>query len=256
MYYTVLFQVGSRQCHDPTGDSCIMPQLGGDTEKGQTDHKYYSVAEYKEILQHAEDLHIEVIPEFDLPGHCHAAINAILARYRKYKDTDKDKATEYLLIDLEDKSKYFSVQMFTDNAVNPCVNSSYTFVKRVLDEVVDMHKDIQPLKIFNFGGDEVPATAWLKSPACTALGMTERKQIKTHFVKRVAELVAEKKMDLAAWEDGVMSDGATNLPYDKEEFDTDTIYAYPWNNIWEWGSGSRAYKLANAGYKVSGLGND
>ena len=29
------------------------------------------------------------------------------------------------------------------------------------------------------------------------------------------------------------------------------VYAYAWNNVWEWGGGKHAYTLANAGYKVN-----
>lgn len=29
------------------------------------------------------------------------------------------------------------------------------------------------------------------------------------------------------------------------------VYTYSWSNVWEWKRGSLAYKLANAGYKVS-----
>ena len=37
-------------------------------------------------------------------------------------------AEEFLLSDLEDESVYLSVQLFTDNAVNPCINSTYRYV--------------------------------------------------------------------------------------------------------------------------------
>ena len=29
------------------------------------------------------------------------------------------------------------------------------------------------------------------------------------------------------------------------------VLAYNWENVWEWGQGDKAYKLANAGYKVN-----
>jgi len=55
-----------------------------------------------------------------MPGHGHAAINAMLARYRKYVNTDLALATEYLLTDLEDESDYISIQGTYSN-----VNSFY-----------------------------------------------------------------------------------------------------------------------------------
>jgi len=46
---------------------------------------------------------IQVIPELDMPGHAHAAIAAMKARYHATNDTT------YLLSDLDDSSQYRSV---------------------------------------------------------------------------------------------------------------------------------------------------
>ncbi len=45
-----------------------------------------------------------------MPGHAHAAINSMLARFKKYIGTDPRLAAEYLLTDLNDTSQYRSVQ--------------------------------------------------------------------------------------------------------------------------------------------------
>ena len=81
------------------------------------------------------------------------------------------------------------MQYFRHNALNPCLESSYAFVEKVLQEVIAIHqvvisieidslknncgvfvvvivKNIQPLRYFNFGGDETPNGAWEMSPAC------------------------------------------------------------------------------------------
>ena len=55
---------------------------------------------------------LEVIPEFDMPGHGHAAIKAMEARYNALKDTDPVAAQEYLLSDPQDTSEYLSIQYF------------------------------------------------------------------------------------------------------------------------------------------------
>ena len=47
-----------------------------------------------------------------MPGHCHAAIKSMEARYHNLKDTNPEAADEYLLSDLEDASRYLSVQYF------------------------------------------------------------------------------------------------------------------------------------------------
>ena len=57
-----------------------MPQLGS-SPLGKA--QYYSATQYKQLLQYANERHVVIIPEFDTPGHAHAAINAMLARYNK-----------------------------------------------------------------------------------------------------------------------------------------------------------------------------
>ena len=58
-----------------------MPQLGSGPTGLTSGSGHYTVDEYREILRYASTRHIEVIPEFDSPGHAHAAIRAMEARY-------------------------------------------------------------------------------------------------------------------------------------------------------------------------------
>ena len=52
------------------------------------------------------------------------------------------------------------------------------------------------------------------------------------------------------WEDGFMhkDEGGTE-PYNVDKLPPN-VTAYAWNNVWEWGTGHRAYVLANKGYRV------
>ena len=130
---------------------------------------FFSVDDYKELLRYADDLFIEVTPEFDMPGHAHAVIVAMEERYRKLSGVNMTEAEKFRLIDPDDSSFYISVQQWMDNAVNPCIESTYSFISTVMDAVAEMHKDIQPLTTYHFGGDEVPNGAWKNSSACINL---------------------------------------------------------------------------------------
>lgn len=193
-----------------------------------------------------------------MPGHGHAAIIAMIARYHKFMASgDTSRAQEFLLSDPEDKSEYLSVQFFTDNAINPCIESTYNFIEHLVINVQRIHAAVQPLKVFHFGGDEVAHGAWTKSPKCEALAKklgldftssTIVKDLKEYFVRRVAAITSKFSLDAGAWEDGVL--GVNNTPYDRSYLKNKNVYAYAWDNVWEWKHGDRAYKLANAGYKV------
>ena len=146
---SVLFsKMGSKRCHDVREETCLGSQLGSGPGTGNSGSGFYNVNDYREILRYAEERHVEVIPEFDMPGHGHAAIKAMQARQKKFADVGQDnEANKYLLSDPLDTSKYLSVQFFTDNAINPCLESTYEFLELVVSSVKHMHHDIQPLKV-------------------------------------------------------------------------------------------------------------
>ena len=164
------FQVGGKRCFDLNDKQCILSQLGSGPDSTTSGTGHYSVNEYKEILRYAKERHIQVIPEFDMPGHGNAAIKAMLARYNKLSaQGDKSGGEKYLLSEANDTSRYLSIQHFSDDAINPCIESTYNFVEHLVEAVVNIHNDTQPLTIFHFGGDEVAHGAWINSFACGKL---------------------------------------------------------------------------------------
>ncbi|CAL1537617.1 unnamed protein product [Lymnaea stagnalis] len=246
-----LTKIGAQRCHDLTEKKCIIPALGSGPYHKNVGSGYLTQDDYRDILHHAKARHIEVIPEIDLPGHAHAAIKAMEARFMKYYKTNMTEATKYLLSDLKDQSVYKSVQGYKDGVVNPCLQSTYTFIRKVMETIYNLHHDIQTLKIFHFGGDEVPKNTWTQSPICNGLNLTgvmdKRKAIKEIFITQVSDMAAEFNLDVGAWEDGVMDDNERSVS--KDLFPRN-VYAYAWNNLWQLRQTKRAYVLANNGYKV------
>lgn len=113
---------------------------------------FYTVNDYKDILRYANDRHIEIIPEIDMPGNMHAGIKAMEARFRKYmQQGNKAAAEEYLLTDFADTTEYLST-LSTDNSINVCMDSTITFIRYVIKAIKRMHEGIQPLKEYHFGG--------------------------------------------------------------------------------------------------------
>jgi len=251
-----LTDIGAKRCFDLTEQKCLLTQLGTGPHASGSGNGYYSTADFIEILKFAADRHIEVVPEIDMPGHARAAIKAMEVRYNKLKAQGKpEEASRYLLSDPADKSVYMTVQSYSDNSVNVCMESSYAFIDKVVYELQQMYRQAGiKLNTYHMGGDEVGVGSWEKSPACQALfaknlpAVAGVADLKPYFVSRVASMLHSRQLALAGWEDGLMYDKVNT--FNRNQFANDQVIANVWDNIWEWGAGDRAYRLANAGYQV------
>lgn len=251
-----LTEVGSKRCHDVDEINCTLPQLGSGPFTNTSGSGFYTVNDYKEILRKARRLHIKVIPEIDMPGHARAAIKSMKRRYLKYKKAgNMTNANEYLLSEIDDPSQYLSVQWFNDNAINPCMESSYRFINHLIKQFKQLHQDIEPLSIYHFGGDEVAHGAWIRSSACKRLmnssyTINSVADLKEYFAHRVGIIASKENVDIAAWEDGLMKTKTDPYIVDSIVKNPRHVYAYSWKNLFQSGSGDHAYVLANNGYKV------
>lgn len=243
-----LTDVGAKRCFDPSEQQCLMPQLGAGTNPNNINNGYYSVEDYKELLKAASARHIQVIPSLDMPGHSRAAIKSMEARYDKYVALEqKDIAQQYLLSDPNDKTKYSSIQFYSDNTINACQESSYAFVKKVMTEVQKIHNEAgQPLTRYHIGADET-AGAWLESPVCNAFienndkGITDMKQLGAYFVERVANMLADMGIEPAAWSDGLEHTNPEKMP--------SVVQANAWGHL-PWGAHHTLNKLVNRNWQV------
>ena len=200
-----------------------------------------------------------MIPEFDLPGHSHAAIKSMIARHdRLVKEEKESEAKEFVLNDFKDESRYFSVQFFTDDTANSCLRSTYRFIGRVLRELTNLHHDIQPLTVFHFGGDEVPEGAWRKSPACekiakilnfTYKSVQTHQKLKEYFLTQISNITAEMNLALAGWGDFLFEKSRRTL-IKRDFFSNKEIYSFSWSVTGAVKNLKEVSLMANHGYKV------
>ncbi|MBW8183321.1 family 20 glycosylhydrolase [Shewanella nanhaiensis] len=213
-----LTEVGSRRCFNAP-DDCLLPQLGSDISGNSQSDGYYSVDDYLEILAYANARHIQVIPSLDMPGHSRAAIHSMEARYRHYLAKGDQKAAErYRLVEPEDKTQYSSIQHYKDNTLNVCLDSTYLFIDKVIDEVQQLHQQAgTPLTTYHIGADET-AGAWIDSPACDQLRSNFSEQIaglhslNGYFIERVSAMLAKKQIKVAGWNDGMGETRPEKMP--------------------------------------------
>lgn len=240
-----LTSLGANRCHDPEESSCLSPQLGSGPFPNGNNDGFYSIQDYQEILAAATERHIEVIPSFDMPGHSRAAVKSMQLRYKNYIESgDKELAEEFLLSDLNDKTRYSSVQFYNDNTLNVCKESTYRFVEKVLNEVIDFHQNAShPLKTYHIGADET-AGAWNDSPECQVF-MAENnlsvEQLTGHFIQRVSKFLAAKAIRPGGWSDGLSLVSAGEMPED--------VHVNVWTPLF-WEGHKVAHNMANKDWRV------
>lgn len=111
--------------------------IGGSTEVGGGPGGYYTQEEFKEIVAYAAERYVEIIPEFDMPGHT----NAALASYG-FLNPHGEKKPLYTGI----KVGFSSFMAHSEE--------TYAFIDDVFREV----SAISPSKYFHIGGDEAEST--------------------------------------------------------------------------------------------------
>ncbi len=253
-----LTEVGGRRGHLQRDSLYLAPAYGsGPDPHNPHSHGngYYSRSDFKQILQYAQQRNIEVIPEINLPGHSRAAIKAMELRYQRFMlKGQPEEANRFRLIDPADTSQYRSAQGYNDNTTCVCRNQVIGFFEYVLDDVISMYKEAGvPLNMFHTGGDEVPSTAWTRSPECSSF-MARHPEIKNNrnlqglFFSQMIEALKKRGLLNGTWEEAVMSfnDDGTWKP--NQAFASSGVYPYIWNNLW--GNQDLGYRLANAGYPV------
>ncbi|NUO01922.1 MAG: carbohydate-binding domain-containing protein [Saprospiraceae bacterium] len=256
-----LTEVGAKRGHTAEGKTMLPPSYGsGPLPNQNMGSGFYTKADFIEILKYAHRRHISVIPEIETPGHGRAAIKAMDARYEKYmRQGKKQEAEQYLLRDIHDESVYRSAQLWTDNVMCVALPSVYAFTEKVVDELMAMYKEAGvPLTTIHMGGDEVPAGAWEKSPACRQLieqdpNLHETDDLWYYYYGRINAMLKSKGLFMSAWEEAgmrkTMRDGAKTMIVNPR-FANNDMQLHVWNNVTGWGAEDLPYRLANAGYKV------
>ncbi len=250
-----LTSIGARRGVSPGGSPCLPPSFGSGADiDASAGSGFYTASEFITILRHAHARHIEVIPEFNMPGHARAAVVAMRERYWRLRAAGAmEAAEEFLLNDPDDASRYESVQLWHDNVICIALPSVDHFIDTVVGEVCMLYQAAGvPLRVIHTGGDEVPVGAWLGSPVCRAR-MREQgwnvQQLHDDFVDRCRTILARHGVEFAGWDEtALVREGERMLP--NPRFAAPDFHVYVWNNAWGSGQEDVAYRLANAGYEV------
>ena len=165
----------------------LPPFLGSGPEKSGG---YYTKAAVRELIALGTSLGIEIVPEIDLPGHCHAMLTAI-PRLR----------------DRQENGLYHSIQSFPNNCLNPALPEVEEVVQVILAELCALF----PSRYFHVGADEVPEDAWASSPRAQAMlkakGGAGMAVLQADFLNRLQAFLTAKGKITGAWEEAAHGGG-------------------------------------------------
>ena len=252
-----LTQIGSKRGHTLNNRDLLQPAYGSGPfadPENTSGTGYYTTDDFIEILQYADERHIQVIPEINVPGHSRAAIKAMENRYHRLMAEGKTEAArEYRLADPNDSSVYSSAQVFNDNVICVALESAYHFYETVIKDLKTLYEKADvPFTMIHTGGDEVPRGVWARSPECVKLlqqhpEIGDPQNLQGYFLGRLVSVLEKYELSIGGWEEVAMlflPDGWKPNP----AFVGKDVIPYVWNSL---GSNlNLGYRLANAGYPV------
>lgn len=144
---------------------------------------YYTQEEVSEIVAYANNRHIQIIPEIEMPGHSQAAVSS----YPKL-------SCDFSNIDV---AKGWGVS----NHVLCCKEESFDFIRNVISEIAPLF----PSPIIHIGGDECPKDAWKKCEHCQSIKQAEQlkneDELQSYFIKRVEKIAQELGKNIIGWDE-------------------------------------------------------
>lgn len=153
---------------------------------------FYTQAELKELVAFAQRLGVEIVPEFDFPGHAHAAVDA-------YPD-----------LDCEGKRRAMDEAIF-------CAGKPFTW--EFMDRVIAEAAGVFPSRYLHLGADEPFAVKrWDTCPHCRermqARGVADVAQLYHTFVADLNTLVQRHGRRMIVWNDAITPGVAPMPPKD------------------------------------------
>ena len=144
---------------------------------------YYTQEDIKEIVAYAQERHIMIVPEIEMPGHSQAA----LAAYPHLA------CSEGPFEVANDWGVFKEIYCPTD--------TTFAFLEDVMDEVTMLF----PSPYVHIGGDEAPKVRWEESNYCQNLlkneGLKDYEELQAWFINRMANYLAVKDKKIIGWDE-------------------------------------------------------
>jgi len=159
---------------------------------------FYTQEEIREIVRYAENRHITIVPEIEMPGHAQAALTA----YPEFGCTGNQ---------VEVRRRWG----ISENIYSP-KEETFRFLQDVLIEVMGLF----PGRFIHIGGDEALKKEWDLSPEIQALmasvGAKDSHEMQSYFIRRMDRFLAEHGRRLIGWDEileGGLAEGAAVMSW-------------------------------------------
>jgi hexosaminidase len=149
-----------------------------------SDGEYYTQVQLREIVEHARQRGIRVVPEFDMPGH----VTSWVVGYPELASAPGPYSIE----------RRFGV---FDAAFDPSRESTYRFIETFVAEIAPIFPD----PYWHIGGDENNGKQWAANPRIQEF--MERRKIKdahglqTYFNQRLLAILKKHKKRMMGWDE-------------------------------------------------------
>lgn len=144
---------------------------------------FYTQDQIKEVVKYAQERHITIVPEIEMPGHALAALSA----YPNLACTKGpfEPATKWGVFD----------DVFCPK------DETFKFLENVLDEVIALF----PSQYIHIGGDECPKTRWKECAHCQELikknNLKDEHGLQSYFIQRIEKYVNSKGRKIIGWDE-------------------------------------------------------
>lgn len=239
-----LTAVGSKRCHDPEETKCLSPGLGSGPDADDSGSGYYTVNDYKDILAYARKKFVTVVPRFNFLGRMRSAVLSMKARFNKYKETDMQKATQFLLHDAQETAQpdqnpfYLSpsdykVKYYNDGVMNPCIDKTSSFVTEVIAKMKALHdQSNHPLRFLHVGGEPDLEVFWKKHQVCSAQTPAQMDRLRAQYLTQLYNTAMKPLgVSMMVAEEGVLQPRSA-LPFTAEQLPIlNEIFVTVWNTL-------------------------
>ncbi len=145
---------------------------------------YYTKAQIKEIIDFCKENFIDVIPEFDMPGHQSALLHA----YPQFTCTGEE-------VKVKTKQGIFKDIICAGNS------QAHSLIEKILDEICELF----PYEYIHIGGDEVPKNNWKSCEKCRKIiqenSLRDENELQCWFINKMAHYLENKGKKCIVWND-------------------------------------------------------